>query len=111
MYLTPAYDTCVLTAASSVLFAVVPVFVGCQSSACSKFEANQNAFTTQGWHLCNMSAAFSNRGGMSSETTDLVVLRKVVTAGETVNVPRSSGFMIALFVPCVIVQQHIEAYG
>ena len=86
-------------AVSSVIFAVVPVFVGCESSECSKFEANQNVFAAEGWHLCNMSAAFSNRGGLPAETTDLVVLRKVVTAGETVNVPRSTGFMVALFVP------------
>jgi hypothetical protein len=81
-------------AVSSVIFAVVPVFVGCESSECSKFEANQNVFAAEGWHLCNMSAAFSNRGGLPAETTDLVV-----PAGETVNVPRSTGFMVALFVP------------
>ena len=33
------------------------------------------------------------------ETADLVVLRKVVTAGDTFAVPQSTGFMIALFVP------------
>lgn len=53
-----------------------------------------------GWHLCNMSAAISvGPAGQQVATTDLVVLRRVVEAGEEVAVPQSSGFMIALFVP------------
>jgi hypothetical protein len=31
-----------------VLFAVIPVFVGCGSASCSKFEATQNIFSAQG---------------------------------------------------------------
>ena len=88
-----------LSAAPSVVFAAIPVFVGCKSAACSKFEANQKVFTAQGWHLCSMSAAVVNQGGPSMETTHLVVLRKVVAAGNQFAVPQSTGFMIALFVP------------
>ena len=100
----------VICTAPGVLFAAIPVFVGCKSATCSKFEENQKVFSGLlgdilgllfvGWHLCNMSAAFAiEEGGQDVETTDLVVLRKVVSAGEMVSVPRSSGFMIALFVP------------
>ena len=47
-----------------------------------------------------MSAAISvGPAGQQVATTDLVVLRRVVEAGEEVAVPQSSGFMIALFVP------------
>eukprot|EP01045_Picozoa_sp_COSAG04_P003383 COSAG04_NODE_137_length_23739_cov_18.665764_11_plen_590_part_00 len=85
---------------AGVLFAVTPVFVGCESASCAKFEATQKVFAAAGWHLCNMSASMAvGAGGQAAETTALVVLRKVVRAGGAVQVPRSTGFMIALFVP------------
>jgi len=85
---------------AGVLFAVTPVFVGCESASCAKFEATQKVFAVAGWHLCNMSASMAvGVGGQAAEATALVVLRKVVRAGEAVQVPRSTGFMIALFVP------------
>lgn len=85
-----------------VLFAVTPVAPGCGHVSCGIFELAQKEFGAQGWELCNLSATIAvGQGGQPVATTDLVVMRAVVdpVANQTVVVPRSSGFMIALFVP------------
>jgi hypothetical protein len=85
-----------------VLYAVTPVAIGCSSASCAIYELAQKEFAVQGWELCGLSAAIAvGQGGVPAGTTDLVVMRAVVdpAANASVTVPRSSGFMIALFVP------------